>query len=263
MHKKYSLLASIYTQETLAYPMRAFSALIRNFAIILVFIIFWNAVFKNQDLVLGYTFRELSLYYCVTLLIRPLTVSGNSSKQIGQEIKMGTASGLMTKPIDLSLYFLVKSRSTNFAKTILPLVALTVITILFNKDFITPFWITTFFVSLAFASLINHYIYSTIGIMAFYTTETGGIQQVFGRFADILSGGLFPLDFLPKQIIFFAGFLPFTYMNYATISIYLLKYPHRQALQVLVIQLGWVIISALIYYLFFKRGIKHYESVGI
>ena len=119
-----------------------------------------------------------------------------------------------------------------------------------------------FIVSLGLGALVNLYVYSLVGSIAFWTVNVWRIISIYGRMADILSGSLFPLDFLPQKAGTLVGLLPFKYIHYAPISIYLGKADISAAFKIIAIQTAWVIILSLLYKWVWGRGLRKYDAVG-
>ncbi|MFH1895975.1 MAG: ABC-2 family transporter protein, partial [bacterium] len=128
--------------------------------------------------------------------------------------------------------------------------------------FSAPHNFELFLVSLALGALVNLYVYSLVGCIAFWTVNVWGIVSIYGRMADILGGSLFPLDFLPSKVGTLVGLLPFKYMHYAPISIYLGKADINAAFGIIGIQIFWVLVLSLLYKWVWGRGLKKYDAVG-
>ncbi|PIR43121.1 hypothetical protein COV24_04370 [candidate division WWE3 bacterium CG10_big_fil_rev_8_21_14_0_10_32_10] len=260
---KYIAVYKANFMDNLAYPARILSGTLGNSAALLVYILLWIAVFKEKESIGDYTLKSMILYYMVTYLVRNLTVSGSSARLLQKSVREGTLSIFLQKPIIFNLYFLVKSLSDKFASFVLPAIILLLVTIKWNPEFYKLSTVLIFTISLILGVLINHLIYTLLGMISFWTININGARSIFGRVTDILSGSVFPLDLLGKTLINISKYLPFKFMHFSIVSIYLGKVSFDQALENILIQVTWITILAILYKFIYQKGIKQYESVGI
>jgi ABC-2 type transport system permease protein len=263
MLNKYKTTLQTSISNSLAYPARFYGFLLGSLGSLTVYVVIWKAVFSNNETFLGYTFSQMILYYTTLLLFRNLLGSGKVATSLGRMIKDGDVSNFLTKPINFNLYFLVSMTSQRIVIFITPLIIFIVMTVFLNNQFLNPISICTFTISIFMAVLLNHYIYSCVGAVAFFTTNTWGIKSIFGRFIDIFSGGIFPLDILPTILSTILVFLPFSYMQFAPISIYTKNLSGYETFKIILIQTFWLILVYFLYKFIFTKGTKKYEAIGI
>lgn len=249
--------------NSLSDPSKFYAFFFGHIATALVFLIFWNAVYKINPNFKGYTFEKMVLYYIVGSFFSALTTTGSGAKTIEDQIKTGKFSFRLIQPFNWSLREFVNSMISKLTQSASAFIALIIITIFFNKVFLSSFLVIPFIIALFLAITLNYFLYAIIGILAFYITEIWGIRSIFGRIADITSGKIFPLDILPANLFWLFGILPFNYTHFFIMQIYLGKYSFIESVGQLGIQLLWILITISIYALFYKKGIKHYDSVGI
>ncbi len=79
---------------------------------------------------------------------------------------------------------------------------------------------------------------------------------------EVVGGAIIPLSFFPQilQKIFFC--LPFPFLIYLPMRIYLGKIPLSVIPVEFVKELGWIIGLALLNLIIWKRGIRQYVSMG-
>jgi ABC-2 type transport system permease protein len=80
---------------------------------------------------------------------------------------------------------------------------------------------------------------------------------------DFLSGSVFPLDIFSKsaQNIFYS--LPFPYLVFFPLQVYLGKLTIGTTLNGIVISLGWLIVLWFLVKVFWEKGLKKFCSEGI
>ncbi|MBP7859695.1 ABC-2 family transporter protein [Patescibacteria group bacterium] len=249
--------------NSLSDPSKFYSFFFSHLATALVFLIFWQAVFKLNPSFKGYTFEKMVLYYIVGSFFSQLTTSSAGARSIEVAIKSGKFSFNLLQPLNWSIRQYVNTMVSKLMQSTSAFIALIIITFIFNKSFLNLQTIFVFIIALFFAMTLNYFLYGMISILAFYVTEIWGIRSIFGRIADITSGKIFPLDILPANLFFAFGVLPFNYTHFFIMQIYLGKYNFTQSLQQITIQFLWILVTISIYAFFYKKGIKHYDSVGI
>ena len=100
----------------------------------------------------------------------------------------------------------------------------------------------------------------------FWLTQAEGLRRVFLLFRDILAGSFIPLAFFPDFFQKLFLFLPFQFISYVPIRVFLGKYelagitmpiPQIVAIQALAVLLMWG-VSEIMY----RAAIKHFTGVG-
>lgn len=246
----------------MAYPSRFFTDLFLHTIIASVMILVWSLIYKEKEIIDGYTFNAFATYMALSIVIRAVTANGGVANSYSKHIRKGSLSYWLVKPASFNQYHFFRASSWRLTKIVIP--AIFFILLLLTKPgfFLTPHLPILFLVSLLLGMMINFFIYALIGSIGFWTINVWGIISIFGRVADVLSGALFPLDFLPKSIATGVSYLPFKYMHYAPLSIYLGKEDTTGSLQLILIQLGWIMGLGVVYRFVWARGLKRYDSVG-
>ena len=99
-------------------------------------------------------------------------------------------------------------------------------------------------------------------LVRFAFLATTSIRSFFVKQIGLFSGGLFPLDVLPKSIFSFLTFLPFSYLTYFPARIYLGKVSVPDLLLGFIILLLWIVIFYIIVQIVWLRGLKAYTAQG-
>lgn len=260
--RKYYAIAKASIVELAAYPSRFLSSFFIHAVALLFIMLVWSAVYKNRSSVEGYTFTNLVSYMALSLIIRELTASGKVAQSISKHIRRGDLANLLRVPVNFNLYLAARSVSQRAFTVLLPIALLTIATILGSQYFPYPQNFGFFILSLALAVILNYFMYAVIGSVGFWSVSVWGFISLYGRVADVLNGSVFPLDFLPLQLMQIVDKLPFKYMHYAPLSIYLGRVGDKQAIQTIIIQIVWLIIIGTIYKIVWSKGIKKFDSVG-
>ncbi|MFH0856491.1 MAG: ABC-2 family transporter protein, partial [bacterium] len=118
-----------------------------------------------------------------------------------------------------------------------------------------------FFLSSSILAAFLYFLISyNLGLTSFWL---GMIQSlVYGAqiIGEFLGGKYLPMDLFPKWLLKISNFLPFRYMIYEPISIFLNKAQFNWLS--LIVPLIWIVILSITASVAWKRGIKVYEAYG-
>lgn len=229
----------------------------------LTLLVFWAAVFKIESNFKGYTFKEIILYYVGGKLLSRLLTTGKAATSIQIQIADGTFSQKLIQPLSWNIRNFVTTVGNMLNNSISGIGILIIITLIFNKNFISLYSVPLLFIVAILSTVLNYYLYSIIGILAFYTTNTAGIRTVYGKISDLAAGKIFPLDMLPLEVLGLLKFLPFQYTYFIVMQFYLNRISVRQLIEQIPNQLLWILVAVLIQKFLFSKGIKHYDAIGI
>jgi len=261
--KKYFLVVKTALLDQLAYPARFFSSLFVNGIVLLVSFLLWQTIFQGKVAIEGFTLPSIITYYSVVFALKNLGAGWEPSSVISKSIRDGSLSLFLLKPLHFGIYLFSKTSTSNVLKSIFPALVLAFGTLFFKNVLLWPHNLLLFLPSTLLAMLIAYLVYSLTGLIGFWTLEVWGIAVASGRLIAILNGSLLPLNFLPDSLLRVAKFLPFQYMYYVPVSIYLGRIGSVEALKQIFLQAVWVVLLLLFYVFLWRKGIKRYDSAGI
>jgi ABC-2 type transport system permease protein len=100
------------------------------------------------------------------------------------------------------------------------------------------------------------------GLSSFWLTSVYGVYYMTSFVFVFLSGSLFPLDYLPKQLRFLE-YSPFAFTFYQPMQIYLNKYSSQKTGLIFILGLFWVFVLYFLVKFMFKKGLEKNQSVGL
>jgi ABC-2 type transport system permease protein len=259
---KYLSILKVSFQEQAAYPARFFATSLFSLVVLTMFFFLVQAWYLDQAMVAGFGKIDMLTYYAVTFLLVQLTVSGSVAKTISQGIQSGELSTFLIKPVSYNGYLFCKQLLVKGLKTAIPMMVVIGLLVMTPELFSVPKQLDLFLISVVLATLINYFVYASIGTVAFWTVSSSGILQIFSRLLDVLGGSLFPLDLLPGWVQQLLEYLPFQYMHYVTVAIYLGRFESRQAVEAVLVQALWCVVLAFVYAYFWRKGSRRYDAVG-
>lgn len=225
----------------------------------------WMAVYAHNDVLNGFAFVEMLLYYLLTNLFFVFSdVEGIYA--VAEEVREGRISMYLTKPISyrLRLFFELLGRSLGILILLLPVVFLTGIALFAIFDIV---WIVSFeqiFLSLLYIPLVFTLIFSfsfLFGTFSIYTTNVFGISIFASVFLRAVSGQLIPLSFYPEGLLSVLTVLPFRFVSYPPL-ILLGKVSLQDGWIGLATLAGWVVLFVVATALWFRVSLKKMVVFG-
>ncbi len=262
--KKYYLVARNMWDEMLTYRLNFTMWRVRNVFQLLTIYFLWYALIPQNSSFAGYTRAEMLTYILATVLASAI-VTSTQTGNIGDEINSGDLSNFLLRPINMFKYWLAKDFGDKAMNISFSIVELSLIFILLHPPLFIQsnllFLVATIF-SLLVAVMEYFFFSLLLGFIGFWSSETWAPRFIFSIILSFFAGGLFPLDILPKPIFLFVQFLPFTYMVYFPVKIYLGQLSFLAILQGLAISLLWVGVLFAFAKMVWNRGLQVYAAQG-
>jgi ABC-2 type transport system permease protein len=223
----------------------------------------WKSIYQNSVTLRGLTFDQTFLYVglgsAVFILLKTYT-----DWFFNFEIREGMIASYLIKPIDIGAYFL----ATSFGSLLLNITIITIPTILlmlfvFKVHFILGIGLFLFPISLLLAFLVSFYIDYAVGLACFYTESVWGLSSTKEIIVTALSGALIPLQFFPPAIQNILFWLPFQAIFHTPLTMITQPDQHITVfMQMLFVQVIWVLILFVATRLFYNQAIKTVSIAG-
>ncbi|MFC1711356.1 ABC transporter permease [Patescibacteria group bacterium] len=264
--KKYLAFFKISLKKSLEYRARSFIWLFWDIGPALIMLFFWTSVFQTRNLVAGYDFYSMAVYYFVVMFSRNLILT-HPDEALQLEIYSGQISTYLLKPanlIGLKIFYGV-------AYKVFKLVYLAPLLLIFYFIFIKGLAISfdfkliniSFFgLSLLFSFCLYFLIKFLIGITAFWFTEIDWLTGLHMLVFWFFGGVLLPLDLMPKIMQNIASFLPFKYIFYIPAQGLIGKLSGNQMIFSFLIQIFWLVLFFILTKKVYKSGLKAYSAFG-
>ncbi len=226
----------------------------------------WQAIFSTRDTLNGFTLEQMLVYYGVMSCINYLTFDF-ADWNLQMLIRTGKYVTFVLRPVSHIFFAFsqkVGHRSLGFWVEFLP-VSLIYFFIL-GIDLIParPLWaIVSVILGFIMTFLVNY----CIGLTAFWLTNADGIRRMFLLVRDVTAGVLVPLTFFPEMVQKVLIFLPFQFMQYVPVRVFVGSYelagitlsiPQIVGLQALAVLLMCGLSGVLIH-----LGLRKFTGVGV
>lgn len=264
MLDRYKAIISAHWQRGLTYRATVLAYRAGEIIEVLVLLLMWMAIFKNQPIVQGFTVNEMVTYILIGNIFRVMTRNFIPTF-MAAEIKEGKLSMYLTRPMTYFSYTMAREIGRLGLALFLSLTSQIVIVGLFHNWIIVNadiryLGIIAIMIVLGFLNeLLLLYL---VGCIAFWTDEVDGIYESIFKLQRFFAGVYFPLSFLPTILAQISFALPFAYTFFIPAQLYLKKIDLAVGIRGVIVQLVWLGILYMMVQCVWKRGLKRYEGTG-
>ena len=236
-------------QELLAYRGELLTRVLGMFFTFYLLYMFWRGLYVNSTEVQGISFDSMLTYTMISAIIGGGLLRNMGVLQVTviywvtTNMRSGGIISYLLRPINFQLYLFSLSLGNFFFNLIFSIPVVISTFLIFRLD--PPYsqkGLILFAVSLGLSYLINFLLDFTVSLIAFWTTEIGGIGGFTRLIISIFSGSFIPLWFMPEWARDLLSYLPFASIFHAPLSIYIGRIRGGEALNTIFIQIIWVAI---------------------
>jgi ABC-2 type transport system permease protein len=101
-----------------------------------------------------------------------------------------------------------------------------------------------------------------LGALGFWTSDSWGPRFCFETILEFCAGAYFPIDVLPQAAQKILLMLPFPYLVFFPLKIYLERGSFMMIVHCLLMQMFWIAALSLMIHTFWKAGLKKYAAEG-
>lgn len=237
-----------------------------NIAELVALTVIWTIVYRNIDVIKGYSAHEMISYVVFAWFFSFLTTTYSFEQNVARDIHLGTLSSLLVKPQSYIRYVMAVATGRITIAFLIVLVQGIIVfsffrnSLVFSLDFGTILLLVCMLVATYF---INLFLSIIISFIAFWTMEINGTYYSLKVFSKFMSGTFFPISLLPVFFVKVSFFLPFVYTIYIPVQLYLGKISFMEGLRGLAIEILWLVVLYVIIKVVWRFGLRKYESVGI
>ena len=248
----------------LAYRFHGVINLIMTPISLVVFYFLWKSIYSytGQTLIRGFTFQALIGYYVLSMIVAFLTWS-HSDKWLEHQIRHGDLIFKLVQPLTHIKNEYFSELGVHSFTVIMEIIPLFIIGVLFFHLPLASITNTILFlVSLIMANVLYFQMTYLVGLSAFWLKRIDGVRRMRTPLIAFLSGGILPLTFFPMWYTNIHHLLPFQYVRYVPIMIYLGGSPLTKSLMLMLGQLIWILLFYVIIKIVWDKGYKKFSGVG-
>lgn len=261
---KYWLVARNTWDEMLTYRLNFVMWRLRTVFQLLTIYFLWLALIPHGGELFGYSQMEILTYILGTALIGSLVLSSRSHA-IGDDINEGNLSNFLLRPINYFFFWMAKDAADKTMNIAFSIVELTILFVVLKPPLLIQADVSylLLFLIASIVALILWFIFNVlIGLIGFWSPEVWAPRFILMIVITFTAGGLFPLDILPKPVFAFVQLLPFTYLLYFPVKVYLGQLTFIEVSLGLAISLFWVVFLLSFIRPIWMRGLRLYTAQG-
>lgn len=259
---KYSAITLTNLQNQLAYVWDAANRAFFILIIMFVFVQLWTAVFQSQNAthIAGLSLAQTIWYFLIAEVME--LGKPRHDMTISDEVKDGTIAYTLIRPYHYLAYHFFNGLGENLVKmSLIFLLGAPLVIYYAGLPTINPWHIPAVLLVMLLAVLIDFFVFSMIGLLAFVTEDTTSFRLIYQKLVFILGGLMIPLDFLPNWLQNIARLLPFNLTTYAPAKLFV-AFSGQQFFQVILLQLVWLVIIGSILWGQYRWATRQLEVNG-
>jgi ABC-2 type transport system permease protein len=263
--KKYLTFFNLYFKDVAAYKADVLLSMATTMVYIFVFYIVWKAVYTGGNLtqISGYTLPSVVTYYLVTNVFARADVADQIL--LSDSIWFGELAKDLTRPWNIKLTQFLMFVGNILYNLLMHLPFLIILLLIFHNFVILPsfIYLLYFFVTLILSILLGMSFFSIFHSLTFFYGDQSSNINLFGYLIMGMSGGIFPLDFLPSNVSWIFLHLPFRFLVNTPAKVFLEKMTAGEIFSSWLEMSIWIIFFYLIFHFLFKKGLREFSGVGL
>jgi ABC-2 type transport system permease protein len=227
--------------NALAYRLRYFTGIVTYFIYVSVYYFIWKAIYEQSAKIEGFDFSQLLTYVAVGWIIRSFYFN-NIDQDLAYQVMEGRLAMDLIKPVNIQLMYVARAAGESIFRLGMLTVPTAIILLLVFplRPPSSPVHAAAFFASALLSFLIVAAINFAVGTFALRLHSILGLLRAKFFLLELFSGLLLPISFFPEIFQKMFAVLPFEYISYVPMLIYLGKLNGAGILKALAIQLFWV-----------------------
>ncbi len=264
--KKYLEIFRISWQDAFVYRLNFIMWRVRTIFWFLTVYFFWLAVYSKNSSIYNYD-RSLMFTYIVGSAFLHSLIFASKSVNIGVEIANGDLNNYLLKPINYLKNWFTKDLADKLLNVIFFILELLLIMLILKPPLIFPssfLQISLFILSILLAMVLYFFFSFIVSTFAFWYPEHNNwpLRWVVIVIIGFLAGDSLPLDIFPKPIFHIFKLLPFSYMTFYPLQLYLGRLSGSQIINMFMAMIIWLFVFIVLSRFIWKKGLKKYGAYG-
>lgn len=254
--KKYLRYIAIGFRGGTAYRMDYFAGVVNIVFIVLASVILWKSLYQSQNMENSIQHRMMITYIILSVIFQ--TVFIMDEMIIERKMWDGSIIHYLLKPVSFRLYIFCSTLGKSiFNLVMLFIPSVLVVTLVFQ--IVPPYsavYLVYYIVSVILGYLILYSFNFMFWTFSFEYMTSWGIITLKNALVVVFSGALIPLWFMPEEIANVLKYLPFQFIYYFPLSIYLGIIPQTDITSGIMTQIVWVAAFTVIGHFIWKRAVR-------
>lgn len=260
--RQFRALLSIYIQDGLAYKASGFIWVLTDAATAATMPLVMAAA-ASGGLIQGFDAADFVAYYLVMLLVTSF-VQSHFMWEVAFEVKEGVFSSQIIRPVSYIQFMAARNLAWRMVRTLIFLPLFGLFVLAYAPMLGTPELHLTWYalLSIVLGHLVSFFFVMAFAMLALFLQETVSVFELYYVPMLFLSGQLFPIALLPDWVRQIAMIFPFYYTTGAPTEMLIGRLSQAQAMPILLIQVGWIAGSIVMFQWLFRTGTRQYAGVG-
>jgi ABC-2 type transport system permease protein len=243
MARLYMAFARVGFVNILAFRLRYYTGIVTYFIYMSVYYFIWKAIYQNSASIGGFDFQHLLTYIGVGWIIRSFYFN-NIDQDLAYQVIEGRLAMDLIKPVNIQFMYI--ARAAGEAAFRLALLTIPAAILLFWVFPLRPpasiSHAGAFLISIILSFLIVAAINFVVGTFALRLQSILGLMRAKFFLLELFSGLLLPMTFFPQAIQKILAWMPFEYISYVPMLIYLGKLNGSGVAGALGMQMVWFVV---------------------
>ena len=229
----------------------------------IIYLVVWLTVAEARGGQVGdFDKGSLAAYYIVIMLVNHATFDWHMY-EMGYRVRTGAFSPLLLQPLHPIHRDIIDNVAYKVVTLSVMLPATLLLIWLFDPTFDPPMWAVAAFVPALFlAFLVRFFVEWSLALLAFWITDTSGLNQLYAVASIFLTGQMAPLSLMPEWVQFLAGATPFRWMVAFPVELLLGRLSPEQVVHGFLAQALWLGAGLGVLLLTWSRATRRYAAVG-
>ena len=261
--KKYFHIYISEFMSSLQYTLNILFKLINFIFLIFIFMNLWNYIYSNpNELINDYSKPQMIWYVIITEIIWSASDGRKYCRKISDDVKSGNIAYAINKPYSYIGYALSSHLGETTLKTIIAIIVGFSMGAIFLNYFppLSIPAIIMIFLSGLLSVLIDSLLITFIGLISFIIEDSNPIFWLYSKLILIL-GVLFPIEYFPGIWAQIIRYSPIYVICYGPAKLFV-DFNFLSAIEIIISQIIYLIISFLMCYTLYKKGVKKLNVTG-
>ncbi|MGC9995637.1 MAG: ABC-2 family transporter protein [Terriglobia bacterium] len=229
--------------NTLAYRLRYYTGIVTYFLYVTVYYFIWKAIYAHSSQIGGFDFSHILTYIAVGWIIRSFYFN-NVDQDIANQVIEGKLAMDLIKPVNIQFMYVAQAfGECLFRAGMLSLPSALVLMLIYPlRRPASLHHFLAFLVSVLFSFFLVAAINFAVGTLAVRLKSILGLLRAKYFLLELFSGLLLPISYFPEVFQKVFKFLPFEYISYIPVLLYLGNINGKSIAGALALQLFWVVV---------------------
>ena len=262
--RRFLTIFSLYAQHALEYKARSFVWFFVILIDVSVYMLYWRGVLSSGSNSGIWTLSQAISYYLLLLVAGTLLQVHIEEEVAFEDIQYGRLSQYLLRPFSYFKFKFFQELPWRLIQVGFWLVTLIGVSVFVRKvEIIADPQAIPLVAAIVVSAFILCFIYKmTVGLIAFWTIDFWGLENINAIIFILLSGILVPLHLLPDAIRGLALFQPLGYILYYPVVAAQGGFSVSELWRVLGMQWIWVTLFYIAYRKLWFRGLRQFTAVG-